>query len=182
MAVIVLLAMGADGVRDALRYEQGVWTATRLGGAHLVHLAWSHTLLNAAGLAVLGLLFSHRLRWYQWWLAAVFSAVAIDLGLALLSTEIGWYVGLSGVLHGLFVVGSVSEWRDGHRSGLYLLVGVVAKLIYEQGIGPLPMTASAAGGPVVVDAHLYGALGGLVSCGLMRRGGPVHRRESGESP
>jgi hypothetical protein len=37
---------------------------------------------------------------------------------------------------------------------------VVGKLLYEQLVGPLPGSESVAGGTVIVNAHLYGAVGG----------------------
>jgi membrane associated rhomboid family serine protease len=39
---------------------------------------------------------------------------------------------------------------------------VCGKLLWEQAVGPLPGSAEVAGGKVIVDAHLYGAIGGLV--------------------
>ena len=45
--------------------------------------------------------------------------------------------------------------------GYLLAAFLAAKLVWEQLDGALPMSVSSAGGPVVVDAHLAGALGGL---------------------
>ena len=72
------------------------------------------------------------------------------------------YVGLSGVLHGLFVSGCLMDIRNGHRDALLLFILISAKLAWEQVSGPLPGSESTAGGHVVVDAHLYGALSGVV--------------------
>lgn len=171
LGLIVLTAVGGEFLRELLRYERTglaageVW---RLLGAHLVHLSWSHTLLNGAAVVLIGVIFSTRATLMWWLVALAVSIVAIDLGLWFVSTDVGWYVGLSGALHGLFAVGAWLEWRQGQRSGLYLMLGLIAKLVFEQFAGALPMTAGAAGGPVVVDAHLYGALGGALACVLMR--------------
>lgn len=171
LGAIVLLALGGEVVRDALRYEREALAAGqlfRLLGAHAVHLSWSHTALNGVAVVLVGIIFSMRTTLGWWCASLVLSIAAIDIGLWWFAPEVGWYVGLSGVLHGLFAVGAWLEWRQGQRSGLYLLLGLVAKLLFEQFAGALPMTADAAGGPVVVDAHLYGALGGALACGLMR--------------
>ncbi|MEO1573841.1 MAG: rhombosortase [Pseudomonadota bacterium] len=165
---IVLLALGGDAAREALRYERLQMLPWRLVGAHLVHLSWSHLALNLAGLVMIGVIFSFRVTATFWWLCFALALACIDVGLFRFSADIEWYVGLSGVLHGLFVLGAFAEWQQGQKTGIYLLLGVAAKLGVEQWAGALPMTASAAGGPVVVDAHLYGALGGLIACGLMR--------------
>lgn len=170
--ICVLLALGGESVELILRYErsavgEGDWL--RLLTGHGVHLSWSHALLNITGLALVAALFHARAGWLAWWLAFGLSVVAIDAGLWLINEELGWYVGLSGVLHGLFVFGALAEWRQGERSGLYLLIGAMVKLGFEQFAGALPFTAAASGGPVVVDAHLYGALGGALAYGLMRQ-------------
>jgi hypothetical protein len=43
-----------------------------------------------------------------------------------------------------------------------LLLLLVAKISYEQFGGSVPGSEAASGGPVIVDAHLYGALGGIL--------------------
>jgi len=87
--------------------------------------------------------------------------VVVGATIHLLNPEVQRYVGLSGVLHGLFVTGALSETACDRRWGLGLLAAVGAKLAYEQLFGPLPGSEAGAGGPVLVDAHLYGALGGI---------------------
>ena len=44
-----------------------------------------------------------------------------------------------------------------------LIIVIAGKLTYEQLVGSLPGTSDMSGGPVVVDAHLYGAIGGIVA-------------------
>lgn len=179
LAVIMVLGVGEESLRLLLRFERvgltgGQWWRALSG--HFVHLSWSHTLLNAAGLVLIERLFGRHTTLGPWYLALVCSVIVISAGLWLGQPGLDWYVGLSGALHGLFVLGAWLEWRSGQRSGLYLLLAVVAKLVYEQALGALPMTASAAGGPVVVAAHLYGALGGALACVLMRAvSGDPHR-------
>ena len=168
LVLILVLALGGETARELLRYERASLVPWRLLGAHVVHLSWSHTALNAGGLVLMSIIFSWRVSARLWWACFALSVVFIDLGLWFFSPDIEWYVGLSGVLHGLFVLGACAEWQQGQKTGIYLLLGVAGKLAIEQFVGALPMTAQAAGGPVVIDAHLYGALGGLVACGLMR--------------
>ena len=76
--------------------------------------------------------------------------------------ELEWYVGLSGVLHGLLVAGIMANLAVGHRLEIVLLLAVCGKIAWEQLYGPLPGSTEFAGGAVVVDAHFYGLLGGLV--------------------
>jgi hypothetical protein len=42
---------------------------------------------------------------------------------------------------------------------------LLAKLTYEQAVGPLPLSGR---DPVVVDAHLYGVLGALAAAAFLR--------------
>ena len=153
----------------ALRYDRsalrvGQWW--RLSSAHLVHLDLRHTLLNGLGLILMWALFVRDYRGRQWFLILLAAAAAIDAGLWFRDTDVLWYVGASGVLHGVMVAGTLAALRRGERAGLVLAVFVLAKLSYEQLAGALPFAGEAV--PVVVNAHLYGALGGFAAALWMR--------------
>jgi rhomboid family GlyGly-CTERM serine protease len=139
----------------------------RLFTAHLVHLGTWHAVLNLAGLALLAGLFPRSYGPLEWLAIAVVSAIAIDAGLWFGDPEVQWYVGLSGVLHGVLAAGAVAWWRSESRTFATLLsLIIVAKLTYEQTRGALPFSGSI---PVVVDAHLYGAIAGAVTAIIARR-------------
>jgi rhomboid family GlyGly-CTERM serine protease len=162
-----LLAAGGDRLRLLGRYERSavadgeLW---RLLTGHLVHLGWGHLLMNLVALAALTLLFRRRLGAADWLTLAACSVLAIDAGLYWLEPGIVWYVGLSGLLHGLWCGGGLQELLDprGRVTGVVLLLSLAAKLVWEQLAGPVPLSAETAGGAVVVEAHLYGSIGGLV--------------------
>jgi rhomboid family GlyGly-CTERM serine protease len=172
LTVAVLgLALAGEQARLLLRFERGaiadgeLW---RLLSAHLVHLGWRHALLDLAAALMIGALFGDRFRPGRWlWIGAT-SALAVAAGLWWFSPGIDWYVGLSGVLHGALAAVAISLAREGRTAGYLLLTALVAKLAYELWAGPLWMTAEAAGGPVIVEAHLYGALGGVLAAVLPR--------------
>ena len=170
-AICLVLALGGKVTSDLLRYEASlinngeIW---RLITAHLIHLGWSHTLLNIAGLALIWGLFWNTFDKTPWLVISLVSGLSISLGLYLLNPELTWYVGLSGVLHGLFVAGALGSIRRGDNREAILLVAIIGKLLWEQAYGPMPGTADIAGGPVIVDAHLYGAIGGAVSALLFK--------------
>jgi rhomboid family GlyGly-CTERM serine protease len=176
VGAILALATAAQflGLVPALRYERDgladgeLWRALT---AHLVHLGPRHLFLNGVGLVLVAALVGPYLRLAAWLLAFVVSALTISAGLWLGSPGLAWYVGLSGVLHGLFIAGALAGLAlpAERRFALAVLVLVLGKLIWEQGWGALPGTAEAAGGRVVVDSHLYGGLGGLIA-GAMRAG------------
>lgn len=168
----------ATGLGPVLRYSRDAIAAGevwRLVTGHLLHLGATHFALNAVGtLLVVGLVGSHLrpLGWIGVWLAC---ALTVSAGLWWLQPDIGWYVGLSGVLHGLIVAGAMAALGD-RRERLFaavVLAAIAAKLGWEQWTGAMPGTAALAGGSVVTEAHLYGAVGGVLAgiavIGLRRR-------------
>ena len=163
--VVLVLEAGGDGVRMALRFDRGAvmdGQGWRLLTGHLVHLGWAHALMNLAALSLLAVAARPWLGPGAWALAALASAAAVDLGLWLSRPAIDWYVGLSGILHGLAATAGIVILRDAPLTAGALLLALAAKLAWEAVQGPLPLTAAASGGEVVVAAHLWGALGGAV--------------------
>ena len=165
-AVILLaLSVAGDSVTARLRYERaalasGEWW--RVLTAHVVHLDLRHLALNLAGLGALWWLYAGDARPRDWLIVALVSALAIGAGLYVLSPGVGWYVGLSGVLHGLWAAAAVAAWHRWRVESVVTLVVLAAKLAVEQIFGPLSAGVSS-GLPVVTVAHLYGAVGGLVA-------------------
>lgn len=166
----LLLMLAGNELGGELRYERSAILSGefwRLFSAHLIHLGWSHLALNVGGLILVWLLCGNSLTAGLWWLVTLVSALGVSLGMLLFDPSLQWYVGLSGVLHGLLVTGSSIAWLKGERESLLLLVAVTAKLLWEQLAGPLPGSEAGAGGHVVVDAHLYGAVTGALLTGCL---------------
>jgi rhomboid family GlyGly-CTERM serine protease len=163
LAAMVLLWLGGEGAREALRYERRSILAgdyLRLLTAHLVHFDLRHLALNMSGAVLMAFLFSRTYSIPKWILVIVASMVAIDVGFLLLEPQLDWYVGASGVLHGVLAAGAVAWWRTESRLFASVLSAVVVgKLAHEQLQGALPLAGEL---PVIVDAHLYGAIGGGV--------------------
>lgn len=162
--VLCLLIQWLD-TSQVLRYsreliQQGdVWL---LFTGHLLHLNWNHFWMNMAGL-LLGAVFFGAYFSVRVWLALIlFCMLFSSLALYLLNPELQSYVGMSGVLHGLLVAGAIKEYKHYPKSGVILWVLLAVKLVWEQISGALLGSASMAGGYVVVDAHLYGAIAGLI--------------------
>ena len=174
IAVSCLLAIGGDEAREWFRYDRlaiqsgAYW---RLVTGHFAHLGGSHLALNVAGLVLIWLLVGSRATLACWIGVTLFTIFAIDLGFWFLDTNLLWYVGLSGLLHGLLVAGSVAGIRRFLAESAAILALVFGKIVYEQLAGPLPGSELTSGGPVVINAHLYGAAAGLVAgLSLCRRG------------
>ncbi len=168
LGLLVLAALGA-APRRALRWSRAdlaAGEAWRLVTGHLVHLDLEHALLNVAGLLLVWALFSRVFTAGQWALTLLAGVVAIDLGLWVVNVELQWYVGASGLLHTAMAAGIVRQMlaRDAVAWGLGVLG--VGKLLYEHFSGAMPFTGS--GALVVTDAHLYGAVAGMI-CGVLLR-------------
>jgi rhomboid family GlyGly-CTERM serine protease len=136
---------------------------------HLVHLGVSHAILNVAGLVLVWLLVGRAYRWNQWLWVMAGSLAAIDMGLWFGAPSLDWYVGLSGLLHGMLAAGVVAGLVERSGEAAILAAVVAGKLAWEQFAGPLPGSEATSGGAVIVDAHLYGVIGGtLVALILIR--------------
>ena len=174
-ATLVALSAAGPGALAWLRYERtGVLEGQfwRLVSAHLVHADAAHLAWNLAGAALVWWLFATEFTRRGWCLVMLSSTAAIDLGFILFEPQIEWYVGFSGVLHGCMAAGLVA-WLRRARDPLTIGVTLVfaAKLAWEHFEGPLPFTSATLSLPVVVEAHSFGAIGGVIAAlWLMRRG------------
>ncbi len=165
LAVCLLLALpelGGDAVRNAGSFDRaairgGEWW--RLLTAHFVHLDAGHALLNGLGVVLMWALFARDYSPLRWLAIYLFAALTISAGLWFLNPELEWYVGASGALHGVMTAGTLAHLRRRDLDGWILAIFIVAKLSYEQIAGSMPLSGAA---HTIVDAHLYGAVGGLV--------------------
>lgn len=163
VGLCLLLQIG--GFDETLRFDREAIVAGQfwlLLTGNFVHLGTNHLLMNMAGFALVVALVWIRFNWIEWVLITLFSSLVVSAGLYLLDQEVFWYVGFSGTLHGLVIAGSLADLRYYPKSAGLLLVLIVGKLAWEQVAGALPGSESMAGGNVVVNAHLYGAIGGAV--------------------
>lgn len=150
---------------DRTAVTQGqIW---RLLTGNLVHFGWAHTAMNLAAflLCSFGLLAHYSLRRFGSLL--VLCCLAVGLGIYFLNPEYETYAGLSGAIHGLIVAGLMhSRLHPLWLRALGLII-LVAKLVEEQSPhyqatdlqNLIPV-------PVAADAHLYGAIAGLVFVGI----------------
>lgn len=166
-----LLRFDRTGILDGQ-----VW---RLLTGNLVHLGWNHLLLNVTGLVLIWWLVGTALSPKRWLIVFAATCLSVTLGLLLWNPELRWYVGLSGMLHGLLLAGLIADIEHTDRIQKLLIAGVIAKLAWEQASGPSASTEALVGGSVIVDSHLYGAISGTI-LGLLFWG--WDRRRSGARP
>jgi rhomboid family GlyGly-CTERM serine protease len=165
LGVCALLAapeIVGEPAREALSFDRSALAAGqwwRLLTAHFVHLDAEHAFLNTLGVVLMWALFARDYSPWRW--AAIYSgsALAVSVGLWFFDPALQWYVGASGALHGVMTAGTIAHLRRRDLDGWILAVFIVAKLAYEQFAGALPFAGTA---NTIVDAHLYGAVGGVV--------------------
>lgn len=167
----IAVALFGDGAGEWLRYERapiaaGEWW--RLVSAHLVHLGWSHLWINLAGLMLVWALVGDAFRPRYWWGFVAFGSLGISLGLWWWLPDLDWYVGLSGLLHGMLLAGALWQGLRGEREALLIVLIVTSKVGWELWHGPLPGSREVAGGEVVVQGHALGLLCGALYVALLR--------------
>jgi len=171
IGISIVIMLGGESFKEWLRYDR-VWIgqgeAWRFLTGHFTHLGWSHLALNSAGLLLIWFLIGRSYAFSGWLQITLVTVATIDIAFWFLNPELYWYVGMSGLLHGLLVAGILTRLRTMDIETGVLLLLLIAKIGYEQLNGPLPGSEGTSGGAVVVDAHLYGALGGAVGALLAK--------------
>lgn len=149
------------------RFALQGWETWRLLTAALVHTNAMHLLLNVVGLALLWALHGDYYLPGRFLRVLLFCSVVTSSCLYFLSPQLIWYVGLSGALHGLFFWGACVDIRMGLLSGWGLVIGGAIKVGYEQLGGNTADIAQLINAEVAIDAHLYGAISGILLSFLM---------------
>ena len=154
----ILLSLRYD--RDGI-HKHEYWC---LLSGHLVHLNLMHTLMNLGALALLIILFWKDMSYRADLSALVFSILGINIGLYFLNPELTYYVGFSGVLHGLFLYYFLKTFPQHNKISIFAISLITAKIVWEQSPwGDTSETAKLIGGNVAIMAHLYGGIFGLIA-------------------
>ena len=118
--------------------------------------------MNLAGLVITLGLFIDAFKTIRIFPLIIFSSLFISVCLFFFDKEVIWYVGLSGVLHALFSYGAAQDIAKKDPWGYLLGAGFVIKIIYEQIFGAMQSTVDLIAAEVLINAHLYGAISGLI--------------------
>jgi rhomboid family GlyGly-CTERM serine protease len=178
--LILGLQAGGQDLRLLLQYDRaglqmGEWY--RLLSGHWVHLDWRHAWLNVTGLWLLVLLEAGLAGMRSQLLRCLLLCLAVSAGLYAFNPELDWYVGLSGVLHGLFVIALTHLlYRQRDPVALVVLMALIGKLAWEHYHGALTQNLLQA--PVIVAAHGYGALAGLIYAVCTQLAARRHRADT----
>jgi rhomboid family GlyGly-CTERM serine protease len=165
MLLLLAAELGGEPLRALLSYDRaeitgGQWW--RLLTGNFVHLGWYHWFLNELGLVVLVLLCPERLSLMILARRVVLIGLAMSLCLYVFVPSLHHYVGMSGIIHGLFVLGLLPQVRRRDLISLGCLLFLLGKLAYEQFAGAPVSDEAAIGGSVITDSHFYGAIAAFV--------------------
>jgi rhomboid family GlyGly-CTERM serine protease len=118
-------------------------------------------LMNSAALLITLLLFPVYSRLWLLGCCVLWNALFISFGILLLFTDIGWYAGFSGVVHGLLMTGALFGLRE--PVAKILVVLLVAKVGWEVWSGGESVSMELIDAPVIYEAHLLGLLAGALA-------------------
>lgn len=163
--VSIILALTEPLSSDLFAYDRSQLNEFqwwRLITGHFLHTNTTHLLLNTTGLVLLWALHGHYYKTLRYLMQFFVLCLGTAAGLYLFSEQMHWYVGLSGVLHGVFVIGAYFDIRQKLKTGWIMLTGVWLKVVHEQIYGASEGVAQLIAANVAIDAHLYGTITGSV--------------------
>ena len=163
--VSFILALTEPLSSDWLAYDRsqlGHFQWWRVITGHFLHTNITHLLLNTAGLTLLWALHGHYYKNHCYLIQFLVLCLGTSIGLYLFAEQMQWYVGLSGVLHGLFIIGAYFDIKNKFKTGWIMLVGVWLKVVHEQTYGASEEVAKLIAANVAIDAHLFGTVTGSV--------------------
>lgn len=134
-----------------------VW---RILTGNITHTNWIHLAMNAGAFIIINFIF--RAHFTPRYYSLLILSISTIIGLGLFATQITWYAGFSGVLHGLFAWGAVRDIQTKTKGGWLLFVGLIAKIGWEQCFGGSASSAELIGVQVATQAHLIGAISGAI--------------------
>ncbi|MCG7539780.1 rhombosortase [Pseudoalteromonas sp. OF7H-1] len=158
--ILMLFGLGPhlDFDRNAIA-DGEIW---RILSGQFTHSNWYHLMLNLLGILFIWLLHAEYTTLRKYWLNVLFLGLFTGLMILLFSPNIVVYTGLSGLLHGLIVWGALEDIKRKLTTGYLLFIGVWAKICWEQYAGASTDVAKLIDSRVAIEAHLFGAVGGVV--------------------
>jgi rhomboid family GlyGly-CTERM serine protease len=177
VALILSCTLVGDELTLLLRFERKAileGELYRLFSAHIVHLNWAHSLLNITAAVIGWFLLKDSMSTQQWILSIVICGLIISI-LLFCIPDLQWYVGFSGIVHGLMLQGLVLEQHIRFVKKALLICALFLKVFYEYWQGSSSAEIELINANVVVEAHLFGLLAGLVMI-IYIKAMPLYRR------
>lgn len=143
---------------DRAEIQSGQWWRVFTG--NITHTNYFHLLMNVSSLLLLALM--HHAYYKTFSIVFMVCVMMIVIGVVMFFTSFDWYVGLSGVLYGLFVWGAVKDIQNKRSLGWLMLFGALLKLLFDTFNQEEGLVANLIEASVAYQAHWAGALVGLV--------------------
>lgn len=163
--IVLITATGEIGLNTLGLFAPAVDNGEfwRVLTANLVHFGWIHSGMNISALVLCGYVFFNQYPLRNFLSLLTISFLSVGLGIYLFNPQYMPYAGLSGAIHGLIAAGLLitKEYPAWLRLGAGILL--LGKLVHEN----IRYFESAdlqhlIGAPVAAEAHVYGAIGGLL--------------------
>lgn len=169
ITLILVLVAYNPAAQDAFVLIEGeLWSQIwRIFGTHLVHIHLTHAIYNALGLCLLAAVFHAQFTNRQLFNVMLLSALGGTLISVYLANEYN-FVGLSGVLHGVYAYTALRILKAERNKGAVLLLLLGVKLAYDfvsagNGLAWLD------GAAIAQWCHLGGAIGGALAVPVLRK-------------
>ena len=143
--------------RDLMTGEPWRWWT-----AHWVHVGWRHYALNMLAFLSLPFIFP-QLQRQTLLLGLLVLPPLLSAGLYELLPAVQAYAGLSGILHGIFVVAAMESLfiQRERKFAILVLVCIALKIGVEKWMG-YSETAQLIQAPVLIESHQIGVLTGII--------------------
>jgi len=129
---------------------------------HFVHVDWTHTFLNIGSLALAVAIFRQLIPTALWLRLTIFCPLMISLAFLQLLPDLQHYYGFSGVFYACLTAGGAAALPHNRWLGGIILGFMLVKVVLEALFGAQNWAMGEAGNNILTEAHLYGAISGLI--------------------
>lgn len=163
LAVACVCGLLQLGMNSFIYQRELMWGEPwRWWTAHWVHVGWRHYALNMLAFLCLPFIFPHLSR-ATLLLSLLVLPLLLSAGLYWLLPNVQAYAGLSGILHGMFVLVAFESLKiKQERKFAFLVLGCIAiKISLEKWMG-YSETAQLIQAPVLIESHQIGVVTGII--------------------
>jgi len=173
LCILIIATLGYlfdQQLNDMFIYDRALITQGeywRLITGHLLHTNLAHFLLNSAAVILLAILHGKFYTISNYFFVFIISALFTSIGIYFYDPKLIYYVGLSGILHGIFIWGALKDIVNKDKTGYLLFIGVIMKITHEQIYGASDDIAKIINANVAIDAHLWGTVSGILAFSIL---------------
>ena len=132
----------------------------RIVTGNLTHTNLYHLSMNVLGLWIISFIFHAHIEARQFLL--VFISLCLSVAAYFYLPQCKYTSVCLGYCTGLFAFYALVEYRLGRKNNALLLIGLTAKILWEQWFGSATGSEALIGAKVAIDAHLFGAISGTI--------------------